>query len=55
MTRNKFKPAPWLNLLSVAWVQFTIHDWFDHGLADDESHIEIPLTEDDPWYQKYDG
>lgn len=55
MSRNKFKPAPWLNLFSVAWIQFTIHDWFDHGSTDNENHIVVPLAADDPLYKKNNG
>ena len=55
MARKDFKPAPWLNLWAVAWIQFIIHDWFDHGLTDRENKIRIPLNKDDPMHAKYDG
>jgi len=25
-----FKPATTLNLLAAAWIQFQVHDWFNH-------------------------
>lgn len=30
LARTSFLPAPSVNLLAVAWVQFQIHDWFEH-------------------------
>lgn len=30
MKRDKFIPATSLNLLAAAWIQFQIHDWFNH-------------------------
>lgn len=30
MKRHKFIPAPTLNLLAAAWIQFQTHDWFFH-------------------------
>lgn len=54
MTRDEFKPAPFINLLAAAWIQFMTHDWFSHGppLWDNDL-IELPLTEDDPLRKKY--
>ncbi len=31
LTRKQFTPAPTLNLLAAAWLQFQIRDWFSHG------------------------
>ncbi|MFW0795028.1 peroxidase family protein [Gordonia sp. CPCC 205515] len=28
-----FKPVPTLNLLAAAWIQFEVHDWFNHRTA----------------------
>lgn len=30
MKRDRFIPATSLNLLAAAWIQFQIHDWFNH-------------------------
>jgi hypothetical protein len=30
LAREQFKPAG-LNALAAAWIQFEVHDWFDHG------------------------
>ncbi|KAF9266798.1 feebly protein [Marasmius fiardii PR-910] len=44
-----FKPATTLNLLAAAWIQFQIHDWFNHELSDDsfDSHMQLPRTKPD--------
>jgi hypothetical protein len=44
-----FIPAPGLNLLAAAWIQFQVHDWAAHergGAADGE--WDIPVPDDDP-------
>jgi hypothetical protein len=28
---EEFKPATTLNLLAAAWIQFQVHDWFNHA------------------------
>ena len=33
LTRDRFKPATSLNLLAAAWIQFQVHDWFNHERA----------------------
>lgn len=33
MKRDGFIPATSLNLLAAAWIQFQIHDWFNHELV----------------------
>jgi hypothetical protein len=43
--------VPFLNLLAAAWIQFQIHDWVSHGKNLRDSHIEVPLAEDDEWYE----
>ncbi|KAG2188164.1 hypothetical protein INT44_000915 [Umbelopsis vinacea] len=50
MVRDTFKPAETLNLMSVAWVHFQVHDWMSHkrGVGTGE-FIHVPLPEDDPW------
>jgi hypothetical protein len=50
LTRTEFQPAPTLNLLAAAWIQFEVHDWFSHDTAKDEDPpFKIPLQPDDPW------
>ncbi len=51
LTRDTFKPVTILNLLAAAWVQFMIHDWFSHGKNQKENPWEIPLQDNDPWYE----
>lgn len=41
------QPVPFLNMLAAAWVQFQVHDWFNHTNTADE-YWEIPLEADDP-------
>lgn len=50
MRREVFTPATSLNLLAAAWIQFQTHDWFAHGR--EETTIELPLSEDDDWFEK---
>jgi len=48
LRRDHFKPATVLNLLAAAWIQFQIHDWFQHENSTTETHsIELPT--DDTW------
>lgn len=45
LARNgEFKPATFLNLLAVAWIQFMVHDWLDHG-QEDEAEVRIQVDE----------
>ena len=41
------KPVPFLNLLAASWIQFQLHDWFNHTTTTG-TFWEIPLAEDDP-------
>ncbi|MDT5049454.1 MAG: hypothetical protein QOG75_5352 [Mycobacterium sp.] len=52
LTRGEFVPAPSLNILAAAWVQFMVKDWFSHGEGDPQHVYEVPLAADDPWPQK---
>ena len=56
-TDNPRVEATSLNLFVVAWIQFMIHDWVDHGenryLTDNP--IKVPLSSDDPWYDAGNG
>jgi len=47
LSRDEFKPAGVINLMAAAWIQFQIHDWFNHTNQTDGFH-EVPLAEDDP-------
>lgn len=42
-----FKPATIVNLLAAAWIQFQVHDWFQH-FNSTKKH-EIPLPDGDKW------
>ncbi|KAM7449002.1 Prostaglandin G/H synthase 1 [Porites harrisoni] len=55
MARDTFIPAKQLNLLAAGWIQFNLHDWFDHGPVDVSRRIRIELDEDDPVYNKHKG
>jgi len=41
-SRGGFKPATGLNLLAAAWIQFQVHDWFNHGTPVETDAIVIP-------------
>ncbi|XP_065183426.1 uncharacterized protein LOC135814255 [Sycon ciliatum] len=47
LQRTKFQPAPILNSLAVAWIQFNVHDWLHHGENEEDTHL-IELEADDP-------
>lgn len=44
---DDFKPATTLNFIATAWIQFMVHDWFDHGPRTDANPIEFPLPQGD--------
>jgi hypothetical protein len=46
-TRDEYKEVPFLNLLAAAWIQFQVHDWFNH-INSQYAYYGIPLAEDDP-------
>jgi hypothetical protein len=50
MTRSHFLPAKSLNLLAAAWIQFEVHDWFNHP-TDLNACVEIPLCPGDEWHE----
>lgn len=52
MTRDEFKPVPFLNMLAASWIQFQNHDWISHGDNKSNEFFEIPLSPDDPVRQK---
>ncbi len=48
LTRDEFKPVPFLNLFAVSWIQFMTHDWFSHGENEADGAYELVLEKDDP-------
>ncbi|MEE2733522.1 MAG: peroxidase family protein [Pseudomonadota bacterium] len=40
---NGVKEVPFLNYLAANWIQFMIHDWFEHGLRDHGDQIHVPV------------
>ena len=34
LARRDFVPAPTVNVLLAAWLQFMVHDWLSHGFND---------------------
>ena len=51
LARDAFKPAPTLNLLAAAWLQFQAHDWFSHGEPLPGDELSIPLEDGDDWFE----
>jgi hypothetical protein len=49
LTRETFQAADTLNVLTAAWIQFMIRDWFSHGKSPVENPWVLPLAADDPW------
>lgn len=37
------KEVPFLNYLAASWIQFMIHDWFEHGERDHSNQIKVPV------------
>jgi hypothetical protein len=48
MTRETFQPAPMLNLLAAAWMQFVVHPSLEHRYSN-ARFIDIPLPPNDTW------
>ncbi|WP_217637114.1 peroxidase family protein [Geodermatophilus telluris] len=56
LTRKEFIPAPSLNVLAAAWIQFQVHDWVQHrrhpvGVRS----IDLPLPAGRRWRNTTDG
>jgi Animal haem peroxidase len=49
LARTQFEEAKTLNLLAAAWIQFQVHDWFDHSDNELDEPFEIPLEPGDNW------
>src|SRR5690606_26609284 len=47
MARDEFKPAPSLNFIAAAWIQFMIHDWCDRGRKAEADPFLAPLPASD--------
>ncbi|MDX1695546.1 MAG: peroxidase family protein [Ketobacteraceae bacterium] len=41
------REVPFLNYLAASWIQFMIHDWFEHGLRDHDNQIKVPVDSTD--------
>ncbi|WP_451997368.1 peroxidase family protein [Azospirillum argentinense] len=52
LARRTFMPAPTLNLLAAAWIQFQTHDWFNHGDNEVNNPFEIALEDGDDWHER---
>jgi len=50
---NRRTKVPFLNMFAAAWIQFQVHDWFDHGDNNSFTPYVIPLAPDDPFRKKY--
>uniref|UniRef100_A0A6P8I6A4 Alpha-dioxygenase 2-like n=1 Tax=Actinia tenebrosa TaxID=6105 RepID=A0A6P8I6A4_ACTTE len=50
LLRKEFIPVKQLNMLAAGWIQFMLHDWFDHGEQDTKHRIHVPLERNDPNY-----
>ena len=49
LARQTFLPASTINVLSAAWLQFMVHDWFGHGKNLKQNpvsytHLTLPTT-----------
>ncbi|MFP3964331.1 peroxidase family protein [Actinomadura fulvescens] len=51
LTRNEFIPAPSLNMLAAAWIQFQNHGWFSHGDNHLAEPFEVPVADGDTWHE----
>ena len=49
MTRDTFKPVPFLNLMAASWIQFMVHDWFVHKRTELADGVDMPLAPGDDW------
>ena len=49
-TRDSYKGVPFLNLLAAAWIQFNVHDWFNHTTTQLD-FMHVPLEPGDPFAQ----
>ena len=45
LRREEFQPAGHLNLMAAAWIQFQVHDWFNHSVDREADPIVVPRPE----------
>ena len=45
--------AAFMNMFATSWIQFMVHDWFDHGDSPKTFPYVIPLAADDPFVKKF--
>ncbi|SDM01433.1 Animal haem peroxidase [Geodermatophilus siccatus] len=56
LARKSFIPAPSLNVLAAAWIQFQVHDWVQHRRHPvGERSIDLPLPGERRWRNTTDG
>ncbi|MBM7807644.1 hypothetical protein JOD57_003481 [Geodermatophilus bullaregiensis] len=56
LARKEFIPAPSLNVLAAAWIQFQVHDWVQHDRHPvRERSIDLPLPDGREWRSTSDG
>ncbi|MCB5166925.1 peroxidase [Streptomyces bambusae] len=55
LARRSFVPAPTLNLLAAAWIQFENHGWANHGDNEEAEPFTVPLAPDDDWAEHGGG
>ncbi|MFJ4316556.1 peroxidase family protein [Streptomyces lavendulae] len=55
LARRGFVPAPTLNLLAAAWIQFQNHGWANHGDNEEAEPFTVPLAADDDWAEQGGG
>ncbi|MFB0628946.1 peroxidase family protein [Streptomyces sp. AB3(2024)] len=55
LARRGFVPAPTLNLLAAAWIQFQNHGWANHGDNEEAEPFTVPLAADDDWEEQAGG
>jgi hypothetical protein len=58
MTRKAFIPAPSLNVLAAAWIQFQVHDWVNHRrypLGTRDRDIVVPMPNGETWRSREGG
>lgn len=52
MTRDTFIPARTLNVVAAAWIQFQVHDWFNHTTSTQGHPYELELEATDTWPER---
>ncbi|MGH2400829.1 MAG: peroxidase family protein, partial [bacterium] len=52
MTRTTFQPAEIVNVIAAAWIQFMVHDWFQHKKGVWTHTHDIPLAAADTWHER---